>query len=184
MYRKSRIRLNESQLRQIVKESVKRVLRENDDEPFLKTGFGSDSKYFKRFDTTQGPLVLYNGKVYQWSFVDFMRHKDEMIEKHGSLSNKAVGDWMSNGGLRQSNVNPEDLQGMEDEWQRGKDEEKRKAAVVKEYRAEFENACDDLYYGYGYKFWLESQRHNGSDISDEDAKIVWQAAFDKMANED
>ena len=184
MNKKQTIRLNESHLKRIVKESVKRVLRENDDEPFMNTGLSSKSKHFKRFDTNQGPLVLYNGKVYQWSFVDFMRHKDEMIEKHGSLSNKAVGDWMANGGLQQSDVNVNDLQGMQDEWERGRAEEARKASVVKAHRAEFENACDDLYYGYGYNFWLKSLRNSGSDISDEDAKIIWQAAFDKMANED
>lgn len=56
-----------------------------------------------------------------------------------------------------------------------------KEQLINKYRAEFENACDDLYYGYGYKFW---RTHNNS-IEDENiAKMVWKAAFNKMsANE-
>lgn len=50
--------------------------------------------------------------------------------------------------------------------------------LLSKYRAEFENACDCLYYGYGYKTWLKSTRFE----KEEDAKIVWKAAFEKMAN--
>lgn len=51
-------------------------------------------------------------------------------------------------------------------------------SIIKKYRAEFENACDDLYYGYGYKFW---RTHNNSIEDDNIAKMVWKAAFDKMS---
>ena len=54
----------------------------------------------------------------------------------------------------------------------------RPSFVLREHRAEFENACDDLYYGYGYDFWHKQHNH----LSDEDAKIIWNAAFNKMAN--
>lgn len=54
----------------------------------------------------------------------------------------------------------------------------RPSVVLRKYRAEFENACDDLYYGYGYKFWRE---HNNGIDNEEDAKLVWGAAFNKMA---
>lgn len=50
--------------------------------------------------------------------------------------------------------------------------------ILEEYRAEFENACDDLYYGYGYKFWRKTCRKS---MSEEEAKIVWKAAFNNMA---
>ena len=51
--------------------------------------------------------------------------------------------------------------------------------TVRSYRAEYENACDDLYYGYGYDFWRKSNK----DYMPEDvAKIVWNRAFNKMAN--
>jgi len=32
--------------------------------------------------------------------------------------------------------------------------------------------------------WLKQQRSGGSSLSDEEARIVWDAAFEKMANED
>ena len=55
------------------------------------------------------------------------------------------------------------------------------AQLINKYQAEFENACDDLYYGYGYNFW---RTHNNSIEDDSIAKMVWKAAFDKMsANE-
>lgn len=54
----------------------------------------------------------------------------------------------------------------------------RKAELIKSYRAEFENACDDLYYGYGFSFW---RTHNNRISDDEDARIVWRAAFEKMS---
>ena len=52
----------------------------------------------------------------------------------------------------------------------------RPAVVLRENQAHFENACYCLYYGYGFKDW----NHDG--LSDEDAKIIWKAAFHKMAN--
>ena len=54
----------------------------------------------------------------------------------------------------------------------------RPAVVLRNHRAEYENACDDLYYGYGYKFWRE---HNNGIDNEDDAKLVWNAAFNKMA---
>lgn len=56
-------------------------------------------------------------------------------------------------------------------------------SVVDKYRAEYENACDDIYYGYGYKFWLINEQNNGSKMSDVDAKIIWSASFSKMSRD-
>lgn len=56
-------------------------------------------------------------------------------------------------------------------------------SVIDKYRAEYENACDDIYYGYGYKFWLTNEQNNGSKMSDFDAKIIWSAAFSKMSQD-
>ena len=50
--------------------------------------------------------------------------------------------------------------------------------MIKQYQAEYENACDDLYYGVGYKFW---RTHNNSIQDDEIAKTIWHAAVDKMS---
>ena len=55
-----------------------------------------------------------------------------------------------------------------------------KKKLLKQYRADFENACDDLYYGYGFKFWFNSCSET---LSKEDAKIIWKAAIDKMGND-
>ena len=48
-------------------------------------------------------------------------------------------------------------------------------------KAAYENACDCLYYGYGFKFWFERNSHllnNDSVI----AKDIWRQAIDDMAN--
>ena len=50
------------------------------------------------------------------------------------------------------------------------------------YEAEYENACDDLYYGIGYSEWFEG---NGDVFdSEDDAKFVWKVAFYDMAEAD
>jgi hypothetical protein len=56
--------------------------------------------------------------------------------------------------------------------------------VLSKYEAEYENACDYLYYGYGFNKWYKAQINNGSEMSEEEAKTVWNKAFHKMANED
>lgn len=48
--------------------------------------------------------------------------------------------------------------------------------VVRDHQADFENACDCLYFGYGYNTW--EHRH----LSDEDAQIIWKRAKLYMAN--
>jgi hypothetical protein len=56
--------------------------------------------------------------------------------------------------------------------------DKRGMKQIRMYRAEFENACDDLYYGYGYKFW---RTHNNSIEDESIARAIWKAAIDKMS---
>lgn len=47
--------------------------------------------------------------------------------------------------------------------------------------AEYENALDDMYYGYGYDFW----RTHYNDIEDDnDAKLVWKTAKQVMCDEE
>jgi hypothetical protein len=48
--------------------------------------------------------------------------------------------------------------------------------VVRDHQADFESACDCLYFGYGYNTW--EHRH----LSDEDAQIIWKRAKLYMAN--
>ena len=50
---------------------------------------------------------------------------------------------------------------------------------VRSFQADYENACADLYYGYGYDFWRKS---NKDYIPEDIAHIIWSRAFNKMAN--
>lgn len=50
------------------------------------------------------------------------------------------------------------------------------------YRAEYENAKDYLYYGQGYADWYKG--NGGTFESEEDAKFVWKIAFYDMADAD
>lgn len=52
--------------------------------------------------------------------------------------------------------------------------------LIRAYAADFENACDDLYYGIGYKSWRETC----SITDDKTAKRIWRLAHDKMSRED
>lgn len=54
--------------------------------------------------------------------------------------------------------------------------------IISNYEAEYEAAYWDLYYGYGYCFWHKT---NGEYFdNEEDAKFVWNLAFEKITNED
>lgn len=74
----------------------------------------------------------------------------------------------------------EDADMQAEDVEEGTDDEHRMdiADAISDHRAEYENALDDLYYGYGYKFW---RTHNNDIEDDEVAKAVWKAAVDKMA---
>lgn len=65
---------------------------------------------------------------------------------------------------------------------------KEQKAIIEPYQALYENACDDLYYGYGYGTWYNGTKDvEGAKEyfeSEEDAKFIWHLAFDKMANDD
>lgn len=48
---------------------------------------------------------------------------------------------------------------------------------IASHRAELENAMDYMYYGYGFCKWHKSHSH----LSDEEAKIIWDAALVQMS---
>jgi hypothetical protein len=56
--------------------------------------------------------------------------------------------------------------------------------LIRKYQAEYENACDDMYYGYGKKFWYNQQIEFGSEMTQEEANEVWEAALEKMSRDD
>jgi hypothetical protein len=66
-------------------------------------------------------------------------------------------------------------------FEKAADEINNKHDLFRNHQAEYENACDYLYYGYGFDKWFKSCE--GS-MSREEAKIIWKAAFNKMANAD
>ena len=49
----------------------------------------------------------------------------------------------------------------------------------------FENACDDLYYGYGFSAFLEfeNDRKNTELFTMEELKEIWENAINKMSEE-
>lgn len=55
-------------------------------------------------------------------------------------------------------------------------------SLLDEYRGEYENACDDLYYGYGFNFWYNGHKDYFPD--EETARFVWDVAFEVMAEAD
>ena len=55
----------------------------------------------------------------------------------------------------------------------------RFANLLKYHVAEYENACDYLRYGYGFKMFAESCK---GCLSEEDAKYIWDKAFNRMGN--
>lgn len=58
-------------------------------------------------------------------------------------------------------------------------ENQRYSDCIHPYQAEYENAKDDIYDGYGYKFWHDA---NGDAFDNEDdAKFIWICAFNHMA---
>lgn len=61
-------------------------------------------------------------------------------------------------------------------------ENQRHSDCISPYRSEYENAKDDIYYGYGYQFWYDG---NGDAFDNEDdAKFIWHCAFNCMAEAD
>ena len=46
-------------------------------------------------------------------------------------------------------------------------------------RAAFENACDDLYYGYGFNYWRKQHSYLDPITADK----IWNAAFKKMSED-
>lgn len=105
-------------------------------------------------------------------------------KKHGYITYQEYIDWMNatqkdDGTTVASATN--DYKLFLEYKEREKAEREKRDALIRKHRAIFENACDDLYYGYGKQFWLDSIKE--VDISAEDADIVWKAAFDKMAND-
>jgi hypothetical protein len=61
---------------------------------------------------------------------------------------------------------------------------KQTERLIARYRAEYENAMDDMLYGYGYEFWRNRNNSKNApfnSIKDEEtAKRIWLAAKESM----
>ena len=132
---------------------------------------------------TCGIFRVINGKVYDFSLKVWKEAYDKLCdEKGGKITYQEYLDYLNAHFLR-SDLDADMMRFDYIKWLNEKDVLKqiaeRKSELKKEYRADYENACDDLYFGYGYKFWRDTAKHIESE---EDAKLLWQAAIEKMAN--
>lgn len=124
------------------------------------------------------------GEIYNFNLKQYKDAYDAICEeKNRQASYAEFLDWMDANVLRSDlNIETEleNYRKYREEKEREKAERERAITLaLKTYAAEYENACDCLYYGYGYYYW---RKNNNRIVSDEEAKIVWKAAFDKMAN--
>lgn len=135
-------------------------------------------------NTGEGVLNMNDGTLYRYSlkgFIDALR-KINANRHFMSATESEVLDALEMQGRSHKNI--EDIIEARKERLREKEETEHMRKLVAKYRAEYENACDDLYYGIGYSSWLKYQREIGSDMSDDEGKLVWKAAFKYMAEQD
>lgn len=134
---------------------------------------------FNGFLTARGPIgfVVYGETVYNFSLSKWKNLFD------GFDHRPTYGEWLD--AIKpfiNSNTTAFDVETQWIVYQRTQESERMKEQkriqLKSEYQAEFENACDDLYYGYGYQFW---RTHNNTIENDDDAHIVWQMAVKKMS---
>ena len=126
------------------------------------------------------------GKVYAYSLKEWKDGYDELCEKKGDyITYREYLEWI-NAKFLMADISADEARttylSHQEEKRKLQEEESRRSAIVKKYRAEFENACDCLYYGYGFTTWKETNKE--SSMTDDESKIVWRAAFNKMAEAD
>lgn len=128
-----------------------------------------------------GQLRIIFGDVYDYSLKKWKDAYDELCEqKQRHCTYLEYYEWMKSFCLNTDIPADEALEAYR-KYQADKQAEEQRAAIVRNNQAAFENACDYLYYGMGFKSWFKAL--NGV-LSEDDAKIVWKAAFDRVANMD
>ena len=176
-------RLTESQLKKIITESVKKILKENIvSEP--TNGFIDCIGKLKIQSGGHGDQRIIDGKVYRFDLRDWKNGYDQLCqEKNDYITTQDYLAWLDANFLIDGMSSEDSLaqySAYSNEINKAQIEAAHKKQLLKQYRADFENACDDLYYGYGFKFWFNSCSET---LSKEDAKIIWKAAIDKMGND-
>ena len=146
----------------------------------MEGNFMMNDNRFPFYMTDGGKYVVYKGEVYLYHFVDYMNFKNS----HGlhPLSPETLAAYLEQLEPAHKDVAMLMMESANYERERReqREREERRAALVKNYLADYENACDDLYYGYGFKFWYE--RGVKDRLSLDDAKALWRAAVLKMGN--
>ncbi len=131
-----------------------------------------------------GQQRVCQGKVYDYSLRKYKEAYENICDAHNRHATyQEMLNWMDQEMARPDMDPKEQRQLYQEEQTRREMAEKNLDTVktlVRQNQAEYENACDDMYYGYSYQFW----RTHGNEIKDDNiAKIVWEVAFNKMAGE-
>lgn len=183
-----RIKLTEGKLKQIVAESVKRVLCEmhNTDMNEKSKGFLDCISHLNmEKGGNGGDQRIIDGKVYRFSLSEWSNAYSGLCLKKGdNITYQEFMDLINDKYLIgdasvEDSINSFNLYKTQQDNER--QEKEHVMSLIRKYRASFENACDDLYYGYGYKFWFEHEMKAGVKMSEADAKLIWNAAREKMS---
>lgn len=147
----------------------------------MEQQFMMNDSRFPFYLTEGGKYVVYGGKVYRYSFVDYMHFKAE--HDMPSLSPETMVAYLEH--LQPVERDVEKLRRESEAYMAQRETEcelvERRKRLVEQHRADYENACDDLYYGYGFRFWYE---HGVKErLSKADARLLWSAAFEKMSKD-
>lgn len=135
---------------------------------------------FPFYDTESGRFVVYKEKVYRFNFVGYMTFKNR--EGLHPLSPDTLAAYLEQLEPERKDVGQLMIEAgaYEYEKQEQRKREQRREELIKNYQADYENACDDLYYGYGFKFWYNAYGVKDR-LSEDDARTLWRAAVLKMS---
>lgn len=136
---------------------------------------------FPYYDTDGGRYVVYKGQVYRYSFVDYMNFKND--NDLPAMAPDTMAKYLDQlePVRREFGLLVKEAEDYAREQEEQRRKEQRRKELVNQYRADYENACDDLYYGYGFKFWYE--HHGVSErLGEDDARTLWRAAVFKVGN--
>ena len=158
-----RIRLTESDLHRIVKESVKNTLNELS----LSKLMGAQSKAHNDMKN-YGMAKIYGNAD----------HCDTGWEPSKSFHNAIGADSKRNYAKMMQDKRGSQYDNFSSEIKRRKE---RLHSLPYRYQADFENAIDCLYYGEGYKEWASRAEDH---MSPQDAKDLWKIATQFMSQDE
>lgn len=126
-------------------------------------------------------LAATSTQVYNFSLKEWKDLFDTLCESHRITFREFLNGIYK---FRNTDFTTEQAQQLYSEHTKHMEQQRKiedhRAEVIRTHRAEFENACDDIYYGYGFKTFYPNY---SGDLSEADAKIVWDAAFNKMSKD-